>query len=86
MNKQDLELRLRQEGFRAECYRLDGTLPSYEGYVLTEVHGAWLVEYFERGQTTLLARFASEDAACADFYARLAKDTVVRPRNYHDQN
>jgi hypothetical protein len=79
MTKAQLESRLRSEGFRADCYTLDGSTPPYEGYMLTEVHGIWLVQYFERGSTRELERFQSEEAACDAFYARLSKDFVVRP-------
>jgi hypothetical protein len=80
MNRRELGQRLRDEAFRADCFSIDGTLPPYEGYVLTEVGGVWLVQYFERGETRELARFLSEAEACADFYERLAKDAAVRPR------
>ena len=80
MTKAELEARLRNEGFREDYYSLNGSLPPYEGYILVEVHGVWLMQHLERGSTEELARFTSEEAACDAFYARLSRDPTLRQR------
>jgi len=74
MTKSELAQRLAQEGFRSSSYNLDWNVPSYEGLVLSNVHGSWLIQYFERGSSREIGRFGSEGEACNKFYEIVSSD------------
>jgi hypothetical protein len=78
MNRNDLEQRLQRERFRPDAYRLDGSPPANDGFVLGEVHGKWTVSYFERGLTRLLGEFTSEQQACERLYELLKRDSTAK--------
>jgi hypothetical protein len=78
MTKNELASRLLLDGVRPDSYSLDGSTPAYEGLVLSNVHGMWLVQYFERGNWRELARSYSESDACDRFYEIVSKDRTFR--------
>jgi hypothetical protein len=73
MNTTQLKARLISEGFKADVYGIEGSLPAFEGLVL-EKHGArWKIEHFERGIRRELDSFTSESEACDRMYELLTK-------------
>jgi hypothetical protein len=75
MTKAELRERLKNENFREDEYYLDGGWPSYEGLVLSEIEGKWLVEYIERGFRSTIGEFNSEAEACEEFYKFMSKSS-----------
>jgi hypothetical protein len=70
MNKQELQQLLKQEGFRADTYDLDGgMLP--ERLTLTKEGNRWCVYYSERGLQTGKECFDTEDEACQSLLDQL---------------
>lgn len=78
MNRQELKKRLDAEGYRPDAYSLDGSLPSYDGFVLREANGRWRIEYWERGAARNLGDFDSEEKACERLYDFLKRDRTAR--------
>lgn len=64
---------LQREGFRADVYSLNGSAPAFEGLVLKEHVGQWVIEHCERGIFRELAVLDSEDAACERMYELLSE-------------
>ncbi len=77
MTRTELAERLTQEGFRSSS-QSRGNAPSYEGLVLSNVHGNWLIQFFERGRSREIGRFVSEDEACNRFYEIVSSDPTYR--------
>ncbi len=66
------------EGIRPDAYDVDGRGDRNECHVLTQVDGAWVVFYGERGQETGLRRFATESDALDHLLATLRADPTTR--------
>ncbi len=64
--------RLQEEGFSPSVYSLDQKLPPYEGLVLRERSGKWVIEHCERGMCRELEILGSEHAACERMYELLS--------------
>ena len=79
MNIAELNKILIQDGFPSDTYSLDGSSPfdGSEAYILSFVHGTWIIEYIERGKRREIFRNASEEIACREFLAIMNKD--VKP-------
>lgn len=74
MNKQQLQELLKQEGFRADTYDLDGgMLP--ERLTLANEGNRWCVYYSERGLQTGKEYFYSESEACQSLLDQLREDS-----------
>ena len=74
LNRVELERRLHDEGIRRDLYSLDGSLPAhYEGLVLDERDGKWIIHHCERGKYGVLHQFSTEAEACARMYELLLK-------------
>lgn len=63
MNKKDLRKILDREGFRPDCYDLDGGLLP-ERLTLANEGSRWAVYYSERGEQTGKRHFDTESEAC----------------------
>lgn len=74
MKRKELEVRLRREGVPSFLYSFDDLLPEYEGLVLTEQSGSWIIEYCEMGECRVLETLNSEEEACTRVYDRLIRD------------
>ena len=66
------------DGIRSDAYDLDGSGDRNECYVLTQVDGAWLVFYGERGLQKGLRRFVTQGAALGHLLATLRDDPTTR--------
>lgn len=78
MTKEELAIQLVSDGVQSDSYNLDGSTPAFDGLVLSNVHGMWIVQYFERGNWRELARSYSESDACDRFYEIVSKDRTFR--------
>jgi hypothetical protein len=77
MNKQELQQRLKQEGFGADSYDLDGgMLP--ERLTLAKEGNRWCVYYSERGLQTGKECFDSESEACQSLLDQLRDEPSAR--------
>lgn len=77
MNKILLQQILEQEGFRKECYDLDGGHPP-ERYVLAQEGKSWSVYYSEHGLESGKSEFATEHEACQYLLAQLREDPFTK--------
>jgi hypothetical protein len=73
MNKQSLQEVLRREGFRPDCYDLNGGLLP-ERLTLSKEDSHWCVYYSEHGQESGKQCFATEEEACDYLLAALRED------------
>jgi hypothetical protein len=77
MKKQELQQLLKQEGFRADTYDLDGgMLP--ERLTLAKEGNRWCVYYSERGLQTGKKCFATEDEACQSLLDQLRDEPSAK--------
>jgi hypothetical protein len=77
MNKQELQKLLKEEGFRADTYDLDGgMLP--ERLTLAREGNRWCVYYSERGLQSGKTFFDSEAAACQSLLDQLLDEPSAR--------
>ncbi len=77
MNKNELQTVLDQEGFRSDCYDLDGGLLP-ERLTLANEGDKWAVYYSERGQQTGKRYFATESEACEYFLEELRDEPSAK--------
>lgn len=81
MNSKELFEGLTREGINPLSYRLE-TIDRGDGqddcYCLRRSGPSWEVSYLERGSHRTLGTFATEAAACADFFARLDREATAR--------
>lgn len=81
MDSKELLQRLTREGINPSSYRvetIDGGDGQDDCYCLRRSGPSWEVPYLERGSHRTLGTFATEAAACDDFFARLDRDTMAR--------
>lgn len=67
MTREELRLRLNEEGFPNESYSLEGGLPN-ERLCLERKNNRWFVYYSEKGNRTNEKDFLLEEVACQYFY------------------
>ncbi len=77
MNRDELEIILRERGVSSLAYCLGGGLPN-EKYTLDQAGAKWPVYYSERGQRSGERVFDSEDEACRYLLQLLTKDSSTR--------
>lgn len=77
MNKNDLQKVLDGEGFRPDCYDLDGGLLP-ERLTLAKEETTWAVYYSERGEQTGKRQFATESEACEYLLAELRDEPSAK--------
>ena len=77
MNRDELEIILRERGVSPLAYCLGGGLPN-EKYTLDQAGAKWSVYYSERGQRSGERVFDSEDEACRYLLQLLTKDASTR--------
>ena len=77
MNKQLLKDFLQREGFRVDCYDLEGGLMP-ERLTLGFESGKWCVYYSERGLQTGKRYFATEGEACEYLLNELRDEPSAR--------
>lgn len=77
MNKNELQTVLDREGFRRDCYDLDGGLLP-ERLTLANEGGKWAVYYSERGQQTGKRYFPTESEACEYFLEELRDEPSAK--------
>jgi hypothetical protein len=77
MDKQSLQDALRKEGFRPDCYDLEGGLLP-ERYTLANEGKSWCVYYSERGLQSGKLYFATESDACEHFLEELRDEPSTK--------
>ena len=77
MNKSTLLKTLQREGFRSDCYDLNGGLLP-ERLTLANEAGQWCVYYSERGQQTGKRFFATESEACEYMLSELRDEPSAK--------
>jgi len=77
MNKQVLKEILQHEGFREDCYDLEGGLLPERLTLANEV-GRWCVYYSERGLQSGKRYFATESDACEHLLSELRDEPSAK--------
>jgi len=82
MNCSELKERLLREGVREDVYSLMGDSLLFDGFVLSQQGGEWVVYYRdERGSRSHVRAFATQEEACQDLLDRLLADPNTRREN-----
>jgi hypothetical protein len=80
MDVAELKITLDKEGVDPIYYSLNGsTKRAWIGAdILEQKEDGWVVYFSERGMTSNLKKYASEDEACKDILERLLSDPITK--------
>ena len=80
MDTLGLEQRLKDEGFRSDCFDFVGDDTASETLVLRREGRGWAVYYAERGLQTGKQLFGSEAEGCEYFYGLISRDPTTKQK------